>query len=123
VDRPGVLGEEIPHAPGQRTLAGADEQMRVVREQRPRIDGGGAPIREARQRRDEVLAVRVLLEDDAALQPPHHDGVEGVRRIETRLARQDGEVGHLNHKADKRETGQNLEEILLEVCCVTYCLY
>jgi transposase-like protein len=48
---------------------------------------------EAGQPRDDVLAVRVSLEDDAVLQSSHHDVVKGVWRLETRLVRQDGVEG------------------------------
>jgi len=62
----------------QGAAPGADEEMRVVREERPGVDGEGAVRRQGRQPRDEVRAVRVVAEDGPALEAPHHHLVEGL---------------------------------------------
>jgi hypothetical protein len=54
-----------------------DQEMGVVREERPGGDGEGAVRRQGRQAGDEVRAVRVVLEDGTALKAPHHHVVEG----------------------------------------------
>jgi len=82
-----VPREETPHTPRERAIPGADQEMGVVREEGPGVDGEGALRRQAGQAGDEVVAVRVVSEDRAALQAPHHDMVEDSRGIKTRLTR------------------------------------
>ena len=86
VEGAGVAGEEAPHAPGERAAPGADQEVGVVGEERPGVDGEGAVRRQGGQAGDEVRAVRVVAEDGAALEAPHHHVVEGPRGIEAGLA-------------------------------------
>ena len=58
----------------------------MVRAERPGVDGPDALLRQGGEAGEEVRAVRVLPEDDAPLEPPPHDMVEGVRGIQARLA-------------------------------------
>jgi hypothetical protein len=58
----------------------------VVREEGPGVDRPGPGVREARDPRDEVVPIRVVPEENAALQAPHHPVVEGLRGTQARLA-------------------------------------
>ena len=83
-----VPGEETPHAPGQRALPGAHEEMGVIGEERPRVDSPGAGLDQAGHAGDEVRAVRIIPEDAAPLEPPHHHVMQRLRGI------QPGSTGH-----------------------------
>ena len=65
----------------------------MVGEQRPGVPGPGALLRHHGAAGEEVRAVRVLPEADAPLEPPHHDVVEGVGRIQAGLAGHGGSHG------------------------------
>jgi len=86
IERPGVPGEEGAHAAGERTRARAHQEMRVVREEGPGIDGPRALLRHGGDARDEVGAICVVAEDDAPLESPHHHMVENPGGIQARLA-------------------------------------
>jgi hypothetical protein len=86
VERPGVAREERAHAAGQGARAGADEEMGMVREAGPGVDGESARLHERGQAGHEVGAVGIIPEDGGALDSPHHHVVEGLRRIEAGLA-------------------------------------
>ena len=64
-----------------------EQEVRVVREQRPGVDRERPPLRQRRDARDEVRAIPIVPEDHGPLDPPHHHVVEGVRRIEAGLPR------------------------------------
>ena len=87
IEGAGVAREERAHTPGERPGAGADQEVRLIREQRPRVDGESALRDQADQAGDEVGPVPVVAEDGRPLDPPHHDVVEGVRSIQAGLAR------------------------------------
>ena len=57
VEGAGVPGQEAPHAPGQGPRPGADEEVGVVREERPGVDGPGGPFRQVGHPGDEVGAI------------------------------------------------------------------
>ena len=61
--------------------------MRVVWQQRPRVHRERPARHQRRDARDEVCAIRVVVEERGPLDPPHHHVVEGVRRIEAGLPR------------------------------------
>jgi hypothetical protein len=76
-----VAREEGAHTAGQRALPGSDQEVGVIREEGPRVNGECATLRQGRQASDEVVSISVILEDDAALESPDHHVVEGIRRI------------------------------------------
>jgi hypothetical protein len=61
----------------------------MVGQEAPGVHGERALLDEVRQSGNEVGAIDVVAEDRSPLDPPHHDMVEGIRRIETRLAGHD----------------------------------
>ena len=89
VERPRIPREERPHAAGQGALSRPEQQMGVVREQGPRVHGERPVLRQRGEAADEVGAVRIVPEEGGPLDSPHHHVVEGLRRIEARLARHD----------------------------------
>ena len=56
-----------------------------MRKQGPGEDGERPALRQRGEAGDEVCAVRVIPEDGAPLEPPHHYVVEGVRGIQAGL--------------------------------------
>ena len=87
VEGPGVAGEQGAHAAGEGPGPGPDQEVGVIREERPGVDGPGARLRQGSEPGDEVGAIGVIPEDDCPLDPAHHDMVQGARRIQARLAR------------------------------------
>jgi hypothetical protein len=93
IERPGIAREETPHAAGQRAGPGPDQQVGMIREERPGVDRPGALRRQSGHAGHEVGAVRVVAEERGPLNPPHHDVMEGVGRIEAGLAGHDRAEG------------------------------
>jgi len=67
----------------------------MVREEGPGVDGERPTLRQRGEAGDEIPAVRVIPEDGAPLEPPHHHVVEGVRGIQAGL------TGHGEEYASK----------------------
>jgi hypothetical protein len=86
VEAPGVAGEETAHAPGEGTLPRTDQEVGVVREQRPGIDRPGSRLGQGREPGHEVVPVLVIPKDGSPLDASHHDMMEGVGRVQARLA-------------------------------------
>jgi hypothetical protein len=87
----GIPGGWTPGRPGSFAARegpppGADQEMRMVREEGPGIHRPGPLLRQRGQARDEVRPVGVVPEERGPLDPPHHHVVQGVRRIEPRRA-------------------------------------
>ena len=59
----------------------------MIPEERPGIDGEGALRCHPGEAGDEVRPVRIVAGDGRPLEPPHHDVVEGVGRVQAGLAR------------------------------------
>jgi len=85
IERACVARQEGPHTARKGPLARPDEEVRVVREEGPGVDGEGPRLRQRAEPGDEVGAVDVIREDGAALEPPHHDVMEGIGRVEPSL--------------------------------------
>jgi hypothetical protein len=83
---PARRGEQRAHIPREGPSPRADQEVGVVREERPGIDPPGARFCERREPREKVVPVGVIFEDNPALQPPHHHVVKGLRSIQARLA-------------------------------------
>ena len=73
-------------APGQGAGSRPHDEVGVGREHGPGGDGRGPGLRQGREARDTLRPIRIIPEEDPAPQPPHHDLVEEIRRIETGLA-------------------------------------
>jgi len=58
----------------------------MIGEERPGVDGPGALLRQPGDPGHEASPVGIIPEDDPALQPAHHDVVQGAGSIEARLA-------------------------------------
>ena len=94
VEGPGVAGEEAPHAPGEGAGPGADQEVGVIREQGPGVDGKDAVVGEGREARDEVRLILAIPKDGAPLQAPHRHVVEGAgQKVRTKSGRSRGTVG------------------------------
>jgi hypothetical protein len=87
VEGPGVAREEGAHAAGERALSGADQEVGMVRQERPGVDRPGPLCRQVGHAGDKVGAVRVVAEANGSLDPSHHDVVKGLGRIEAGLTR------------------------------------
>ena len=59
----------------------------MIWEERPGEDGERSGVHERRQAGDEVGAIDVIPEQGCPLDPPHHHMVQGVRGVQTGLAR------------------------------------
>jgi hypothetical protein len=90
VEDPRVAREERPHAPGQRAIPRADEEVEVIRQEGPRVDGEGARLRETRQASDEVIPVAIIPEDELPIESSRHHMVQDPRSIESWSARHGG---------------------------------
>jgi hypothetical protein len=86
IEGPGIPGEEPAHAPGEGAAAAPDEEMSVVREQRPGVDDEAALLHDGGESGDEVGAVGIAAEDHLAVEAAHHHMVEDAGGIEARLA-------------------------------------
>jgi hypothetical protein len=64
-----------------------DQEVGTIGQQGPSVDRPGFGLHQGGQAGDKVRVVRVLPEDDAPLEPPHHDVAEGLRGIQAGLAR------------------------------------
>jgi hypothetical protein len=92
IERASVAGEEAPHAARERALHCTDQEMRVIWEKGPRVEGPGASLYQARHPADEVRSIHVVPKDDATLPAAHHYVVENSWRVETGLAWHGGRV-------------------------------
>jgi len=79
VEGPGVAREEAPDAAREGATPGADQEVGMVRKERPGVDGERPVLRQRGEAGDEVGPVGVVPEDDGSLDPPHHHVVEGGR--------------------------------------------
>ena len=68
-------------------------------EARPKRSRPRPPLRHGRDACDKIRPIRVIPEDDPALQPPQPEVVEGVRRIATGL------TGHGRREPGARSVG------------------
>jgi hypothetical protein len=87
VEGRGVPGEERAHEPGDRPRPRAEQEVGVIGEQGPGVDGPGPGLGERRHTADKVVPVGVVAEEGRPLDPPHHHVVEDSRGIEAGLAR------------------------------------
>ena len=76
VEGPGVPGEEAPHAAGERAIPRADQQVGMIREEGPGVDGEGALLRQARPggRRSRARSVSSGRWRGARARAPSHGG-------------------------------------------------
>ena len=102
VEGPRIPSQEGAHTTGQRPHPGADQQIGMIREERPGADGedpGG--LCEGSPAREEVGPIPVIPEDHGPLDPPHHhlvgvpveDSGRRAEGIETRLTWHDTAKG------------------------------
>jgi hypothetical protein len=102
VDGPGVAGEERAHAAREGVLSRSEQEVGAVRGQGPGIDGEGGRLDQATHPGAEILPIRVVPEDGAALEAAHHHVVEAPRRIEARLP------WHGHHTTSQHTFGSNV---------------
>ena len=76
VEGAGLAGQERPHGPGQRPLAGAEQAVRVGRREGPGGDGHRAGRDQPSQAAEDVGPIAGVAEDGAPQEPPHHDMLE-----------------------------------------------
>jgi hypothetical protein len=82
----GIPSEEAPHGSAERPGPRPDEEMGVVWQEGPSVDGESLGLRERREARDEVGPIPVVAEDRAALQAADHDVMKDAWRIQSRTA-------------------------------------
>ena len=78
-----IPAQERPHRPGEGPLSGADEEMEMVRQERPGIDVPGLSGRPSGYALEPVLAILRVVKDPLAVHSPGHDMVQNPGRIET----------------------------------------
>ena len=88
IEGPCVASQQGAHRPREGPLPRPDEQVHVIGEHRPRVDGPRPGRGEGRQSGDELAAIPVIAEDRPALDAPHHHVVQDTRGIEA------GTAGH-----------------------------
>ena len=101
----GVEGGSVPakeavHGPGEGDAAGAQQEVHVIGQQGPGINGQLTRRGQTRQAKEEVRPVAVVAKDGATFDTPCHDVVEGVGSIEpwaARHGRRPQEHGTLYH--------------------------
>jgi hypothetical protein len=83
VEAPGVAGEERAHAAREGPVP-CPEEVGMIWEECPGVDGQGAGLHQEGESREEVDAIEVIPEDDRPLDAPHHHMVQGARGIQPR---------------------------------------
>ena len=83
IEGPAIAGEAGPHAPGQGRRPGPQEEVGMVRQETPSVDGHRAGRGLPRQAADELPSVAAIAEDRAPLDPPPHAVVKGSGPIES----------------------------------------
>jgi hypothetical protein len=81
VEGPSIPREEAPHGAGKGTGAGAHQQVHMVGEQRPGVDGQIPALGEAPEATEEVVPIPVIPEHWPPFDPPHHHMVQHSWRI------------------------------------------
>jgi hypothetical protein len=92
-----IAGQERSHAPTYRTRVRPNQQMRVVRHEGPGVDCKMAGLREAGNPLDEIFPIRIVMEDDLAVQAPDHHMVQGAGCVEARSAWHDSRIPQSNY--------------------------
>ena len=87
IEATGVPREERAHTPGQRSGTRAEQEVGVIREERPGVDGECPLLGQPGDPADEVRPVGVVAEDGRPLDPPHHHVVQGPGGVEAGMAR------------------------------------
>jgi hypothetical protein len=87
-----VASEEGSHHAGQGPRPSPDEEVGMVREERPGVDREAALRHRVGKAIEEVSTVGIPPEDGRLFNPPHHHMVEGIRGIESRAAWHDGTI-------------------------------
>ena len=94
-----VSGQERAHAPSEGPGPGAEQQVGVIRQDGPGVDGYGPALYYAREAAEEVGPIGIVPEDGRPLDAPHHDMVQGAGGIQPRSAR------HAGAQASTSQTG------------------
>ena len=85
-----VAGQEAPHHRREPDRAGPEEHVGVIREERPGVHRGSRGLDQRREPGDERLAVRIIADDAAPVQPTDHHVVERPGGIEAGVTRHGG---------------------------------
>jgi hypothetical protein len=86
VVRQGVAGEQAAHEQGEAARPTPEEQVGVVREEGPRVEGGPGGHGDRAEPIEEPRSILLIGHDLPARQPPEHDVVQRAGRIESRLS-------------------------------------
>ena len=84
---PGVAAELKAHTVGEGPGSRPDQEMEVIREERPGLYDPGAGLHLGPEPGEEVGAIGVTPEDDGPLHPSHPDMVQGTGGIHPRPTR------------------------------------
>ncbi len=94
IEGAGVARQQGPHHPRQRAPPRADQEMGMVRHQRPGLHGEPRGRHERGQAGHEVGAIDVVAENDPPFDPANHHMVEDARGV------QPGLTGHGERRVD-----------------------
>ena len=81
-----VAGQKTAHRSGHRHIACAQQQVKVVRDQRPRIAAGSRLLQNHLQAFNEIVTILVVIEDIAPPDAARNDMVQGTGGIDSGLA-------------------------------------
>jgi hypothetical protein len=81
----GISGEAPPHEPGQALGAAPEQQVGMVGQQGPGVEGRPGGRGHRAQARHKGLAVLLIGHDPPPLHPAEDDVVQGPRNVESRL--------------------------------------
>jgi hypothetical protein len=81
VEDTGIPCEKGPHDAGQGAGSGPNQEMGVVGQEGPGIDGQARSRGKGRKTLNEVIPVTVISKDGPAFDAPHHDMVQDTRGI------------------------------------------
>ena len=82
IETPGVPCEEASHGRRQRPRPRPNQEVKMIREQRPRKNREPSIRSDRREPVDPILPIHVISKDGSSLDSPHHDMVQGTRRIQ-----------------------------------------
>jgi hypothetical protein len=108
VERADIACQQPPHGGGEamfqpvtrRISRAADQEMKMVWQQRPGKHNQSRPFADRGEALDEVVPVTVIAEQGASLQPPDHHVLEDARRIQARAPR------HVAKDSRRQQPGQ-----------------
>ena len=82
VEGPRIAREERAHHAREGTQAGPDQEVGVIRQEGPGVDGHVVRLRQAGQAAYKVLSVQIIPKNSTAFDAPHHYMMQGTGRVQ-----------------------------------------